>query len=87
MGLAIELHAIARFELAAPLGFLEPVHPHLTALDALFGLATGEGQALPFEELIEADRFSRWGGGQKSADSLPRCSHPLRPASGGFCRC
>jgi hypothetical protein len=37
--------------------------------------------------LIEAYRFSRGGGGQKSADSLPRCSHPLRPASGGSCRC
>jgi hypothetical protein len=37
--------------------------------------------------LIEANGFSRRGGGQKSADSLPRCSHPLRPASGGSCRC
>ena len=55
MGLAIELHAIARFELAAPLGFLEAIHPHLTALDALLGLTTGEGQALPFEKLVEAE--------------------------------
>ncbi len=87
MGLAINLDAIAGFELAAPLGFLEAIHPHLTALDALFGLAAGEDQPLPFEELIEANGCSRRGGGQKSADSLPRCSHHLRPASGGSCRC
>ena len=87
MGLTVDLDAITGFELAAPLGFLKAIHPHLTALDALLGLTAGEGQALPFEELIEAYRFSRWGGGQKNADSLPRCSHPLRPASGGSCRC
>jgi hypothetical protein len=53
----------------------------------LLGLTSGEDQTLPFEKLIEANGFSRRGGGQKSADSLPRCSHPLRPASGGSCRC
>ena len=87
MGLAVDLHPIAGLELAAPLGFLEAVHPHLTALDALLGLATGEDQALPFQELIQAYRFSGGGAGQKSADSLPRCSHPPRPAFGGSCRC
>ncbi len=65
MGLAIQLNAIARLELAAPLGFLKAIHPHLTALDALLGLTTSERQALPFEELIKPDRFSRGGGGQK----------------------
>ena len=87
MGLPIDLDAITGLELAAPLGFLKAIHPHLTALDALLGLTPGEDQTLPFEELIEANGFSRRGGGQKSADSLPRCSHPLRPASGGSCRC
>ena len=87
MGLAIQLHAIAGLELAAALSFLKAIHPHLAALDALFGFTASERQALPFEELIEAYRFSRGVGGQKSADSLPRCSHPLRLASGGSCRC
>ena len=49
MGLTVDLDAIAGFELAAPLGFLKAIHPHLTALDALFGLAAGEDQPLPFE--------------------------------------
>ena len=57
VGLAIDLHPVAGLELAAPLGFLEAVHPHLTALDALLGFTAGEHQALPFEELIEADRL------------------------------
>ncbi len=65
MGLAIQLNAIARLELAAPLGLLKAIHPHLAALDPLLGLTAGERQALPFEELIEPDRFSRGGGGQK----------------------
>ena len=55
MGLAIDLNAIAGLELAAPLGFLKTVHPHLAALDALLGLTTGESQALPFEKLVEAE--------------------------------
>ena len=75
MGLAIDLHTITGPEFAAPLGFLKAVHPHLTALDALLGLAAGEHQSLPFEVLIEADRLRAGGGGagigQKSADSLP----------------
>ena len=87
MGLTVDLDAITGFELAAPLRFLKAIHPHFSTLDALLGLAAGEHQPLPFEELIEANGFSRRGGGQKSADSLPRCSHPLRPASGGSCRC
>jgi hypothetical protein len=70
MGLAIQLNAIAWLELAAPLGLLKPVHPHLTALDALLGFTTGERHPLPFEELIEANRLGsvasgagtwRWG--------------------------
>ena len=70
MGLAIELYAIAWLELAAPLGLLKPVHPHLAALDALLGLTAGERHPLPFEELIEANRLGsvacgagtwRWG--------------------------
>ena len=65
MGLTVDLDAITGFELATPLRFLEAIDPHLTALDALLGLAAGEHQALPFEELIEPDRFSRGGGGQK----------------------
>ena len=52
-----ELHPITRLELAAPLGLLKPVHPHLAALDALLGLTTGERHPLPFEELIEANRL------------------------------
>ena len=57
MGLPIDLNAIAWLELAAPLCLLKPVHPHLAALDALLGLTTGERQALPFEELIKANRL------------------------------
>lgn len=71
MGLTVDLDAIAGFELAAPLRFLKAIHPHLTALDALFGLAAGEDQPLPFEELIQANRLRCGGGRQKSADSLP----------------
>jgi len=55
MGLAIQFNAIPRLELAAALGFLKTIHPHLTALNALFGLPAGEHQALPFEELIQAN--------------------------------
>jgi len=55
MRLSAELDPIARLELAAPLGFLKAIHPCLAALDALLGLTTGEHQALPFEELIEAN--------------------------------
>ena len=54
---------------------------------AQLGLAAGAHQRLPFEELIQADRPIASGGLQKSADSLPRCSHPPRPASGACCRC
>ena len=70
MGLAIQLNAIAWLELAAALGFLKAIHPHLAALDALLGLTTGERHPLPFEELIEANRLGsvacgagtwRWG--------------------------
>ena len=57
MGLAVDLHTIAGFELSASLSFLEAVHAHLSALDALLGFTAGEHQALPFEELIEADRL------------------------------
>ena len=57
MGLTINLHPIARAKLAAPLGLLKTVHTHLTALDALLGLTTGERHPLPFEELIEANRL------------------------------
>ena len=57
MGLAIQLDAIPGLELAAALGFLKAIHAHLTALDALLGLTTGERHPLPFEELIEANRL------------------------------
>ena len=68
-----EFHPITRPELASALRLLEAVNPHLTALDALFGLASGEDQSLPFEVLIQPDRFgsSGVGAGQNSADSLP----------------
>ena len=55
--LAGELHPITGPQLAAALGFLEAIDPHLTALDALLGFAAGEHQPLPLEELIEPDRF------------------------------
>ena len=70
MGLTINLNPIARAKLSAPLGLLKTVHTHLTALDALLGLTTGERHPLPFEELIEANRLGsvacgagtwRWG--------------------------
>ena len=57
MGLTINLHPIAGTKLSAPLGLLKTVHTHLTALDALLGLTTGERHPLPFEELIEANRL------------------------------
>ena len=65
MGLTIKLHPIAGAKLPAPLGLLETVHTHLTALDALLGLTTGERHPLPFEELIEANRLGSvaWGAG------------------------
>ena len=59
MGLASQFHPVARPELATPLGFLESVHPHLARLDALLGFTAGKHQSLPFEELIEPDRFTR----------------------------
>ena len=72
MGLAIQLNAITRLELAAPLGLLKTVHTHLTALDALLGLTTGERHPLPFKELIKANRLGSvacgagtWKWGQK----------------------
>ena len=57
MRLSAELDPIARLELAAALGFLETIHPHLAALDALFGLSTGENQPFPFQKLIQPDRL------------------------------
>jgi hypothetical protein len=57
VGLTINLHPIAGAKLSAPLGLLKTVHTHLTALDALLGLTTGERHPLPFEELIEANRL------------------------------
>jgi hypothetical protein len=56
-GFAGHLHAITGPELAAALGFLETIHPHLAALDALFGLSTGENQPFPFQKLIQPDRL------------------------------
>ena len=59
MRLAIELYPVTGLELAPPLGFLKAVDAHLSALDALLGLAAGKDQAFPLQELIEANRFGR----------------------------
>ena len=65
MGLTIDLDAIARLELAAPLGLLKTIDPHFAALNALLGLTAGECQSLPFEELIQTNRLGAFacGGG------------------------
>jgi hypothetical protein len=72
VGLTIDLDSIAGAKLAAPLGLLKAIHPHLAALDALLGFTAGECHPLPFEELIEANRLwsvacgaGTWRWGQK----------------------
>lgn len=58
---SVQAHGITNGQLATPAGLSQPVHAHITTLDALLCLATGGDQTLKFQKLIEL--HDRWGMG------------------------
>lgn len=56
---AIHLHRVAAGQLATAAGLDQAVHPHITPLDALLGLAAAGHQPLPLEVLIQLHRLPR----------------------------
>ena len=70
---AVDVDRITGGQLTTPTGFDGAIHPHITALNAQLGFATGAYQALVFEELVEF-QGAAWG----SSDSVTACLHPHR---------
>ena len=79
---AVDLDRITGCQLTTSAGLDGAIHPHITALNAQLGFATGAYQALIFKELVEF-QGAVWG----SSDSVTACLHPHRPGFDTFGRC
>ena len=79
---AVDVDRITGGQLTTASGFDGAIHPHITALNAQLGFATGAYQALIFKELVEF-QGAVWGG----SDSVTACLHPRRPGFDTSGRC
>ena len=79
---AVDLDRITGGQLTTASGFDGAIHPHITALNAQLGFATGAYQALVFEKLVEFQ-----GAAWRSSDSVTACLHPRRPGFDTSGRC